>query len=160
MEIAADLLTASKNLNIDLHSEVDMQTDTIGLYILTLVGVQESKHFCCSNLIKFQLILVEFAILLRLVGVMNLILILSHPFSIQGREPNSCDFIEKRKKINVFLYSDIYGSVSFRLGLMIKITKLYILISVWMTLTFIQGHSCMNNQKILCPFSQKLGSQF
>ena len=31
---------------------------------------------------------------------------------------------------------------------MIENTKLYILILVWMTLIFIQGHSCMRNQKL------------
>ena len=31
--------------------------------------------------------------------------------------------------------------------------KLYILIPVWMTWTFIQGHSCLRNQKLLYPFS-------
>ena len=29
--------------------------------------------------------------------------------------------------------------------MMIKTTKLYILISVWVTLTVIQGHSCIRN---------------
>ena len=33
-----------------------------------------------------------------------------------------------------------------------KTTKLYILILVWSTLTFIQGHSC---QKLQCSFSHK-----
>ena len=31
--------------------------------------------------------------------------------------------------------------------MMIGTTKLYIFISIWMTLTFIQGHSCMRNKK-------------
>ena len=35
---------------------------------------------------------------------------------------------------------------------MIEITKLYILISVWMTLIFIQGHSCMRNQQFCVYF--------
>ena len=34
---------------------------------------------------------------------------------------------------------------------------LYILISVWMTMTFIQGHSCRRNQKLWCPFYHKFG---
>ena len=36
---------------------------------------------------------------------------------------------------------------------MVEINKLYILMSVWMTLTFIQGHICMRNQNLWCPFS-------
>ena len=39
---------------------------------------------------------------------------------------------------------------------MINITKHYIFITVWMTLTVNQGHSCISNQKLLCPFSCKL----
>ena len=35
---------------------------------------------------SFQLIWIEFGLVLRLVGMINLILILSQPFSIQGRE--------------------------------------------------------------------------
>ena len=40
---------------------------------------------------------------------------------------------------------DIYGPISFKLGMMIKISKLYILISVWMTSTFITN--CVRNKK-------------
>ena len=42
--------------------------------------------------------------------------------------------------------------------MMIETTKHYDLISVWMTLTFIQGNSCMRKQKLLCPFSWKFYS--
>ena len=45
-----------------------------------------------------------------------------------------------------------YKLISFKLCMMIEAIKLYILISVWMILTFIQGHSCMRNQKLLCIF--------
>ena len=41
----------------------------------------------------------EFGVLLRLVGVMNLILILSCPVSIQGREPYLHD-CQKKKKLS------------------------------------------------------------
>ena len=46
---------------------------------------------------SFSSIWMEFGIVLRLVGVVNLILILFYfcPFSIQGREPYLCDFIRK-----------------------------------------------------------------
>ena len=86
--------------------------------------------------------------LLRLVSVANLILILSHPFIIQGREPCLCDFV--KINFNIGLYSD-------KRGMMIWTTKLYIVISVWMTLAFIQGHNCMRNQKALVSiFSETL----
>ena len=76
---------------------------------------------------SFQSIGIEFGMLLILVGVMNLILILSCPFNIQGREPNLYDFV-KKKNFNVGLYSDIYRLISFKLCMLIKTTKLYILI--------------------------------
>ena len=38
---------------------------------------------------------------------------------------------------------------------MTETTKLYILISVYVTLTFIQGHSCMTNRKLRCSFLRK-----
>ena len=69
-----------------------------------------------------------------------------------------CDINNNNK---VVLYSDMYR-LSFKLGMLMETMKLYILISVtfskgpvWMTLTFIQDHSCMRNQKLLLPFSGK-----
>ena len=47
---------------------------------------------------SFSSIWLEFALLLRLVGVMNLILILFHPFNIQGRKPYLGDFVKKKNK--------------------------------------------------------------
>ena len=47
-------------------------------------------------------------------------------------------------KLYVGLHSDIYILISFKLRIMIKTIKFCILISVWMTLTFIQGYSCIN----------------
>ena len=47
------------------------------------------------------------------------------------------------KNFNVGLYADIYRPISFNLSMMIEIPKLYILVQVWMTLTFVQGHSCI-----------------
>ena len=44
---------------------------------------------------------------------------------------------------NVGSYFDTYRPISFKVGMTGEITKLYILISVWMALTFIHGHSCM-----------------
>ena len=40
------------------------------------------------------------------------------------------------------MYSDFYIPIPFKL-VMTGTTKLYILASVWMTLIFIQGHSCI-----------------
>ena len=100
----------------------------------------------------------EFDILLRLVGVMNLeknycvqrIFIGENPFYV----------ILLRKQINIDEYSNIYRPISFKLGMMIETTKVYILIPVWMTFKFILGHSCMINHKLLHPFSHKFLYQF
>ena len=70
----------------------------------------------------------EFDILSRLTGIMNFIRILFCPYSIEGREPYLCDFVEKN--FNIGLYSDIYRPVSFKLCVMMKSFKLYILTSV------------------------------
>ena len=64
--------------------------------------MQESKSY--NYLSKLELILIEFGLLWRLVGVMNL-KILSHTFNIQDREPFLCDLVKKKKPIN--LCSDI-----------------------------------------------------
>ena len=90
---------------------------------------------------SFQLIWMEFCILLRLVRMMNFLLILSQPFSFQGREPYLHDFI-KKEPLTFGWYLDVYWLISLKLGMMIEITTLYILRSVWMTLTFSEGHSC------------------
>ena len=63
-----------------------------------------------------------FGVLLRLDGVIILIFLLFHPFNVQGREPYLCDFV---KKINTDFYSDIYGPISFSLGIMAETTELF-----------------------------------
>ena len=110
--------------------------------------------------------------LLRPIDAMNLILILSiHQFSIQGREPYICDFIKtKRKKklgcwlvfkhLQISFFQIWYDSKDYQLGMMIETTELYIFISLWMTLTIVQGHSCIRNEKLLCPMSHKFKYRF
>ena len=44
---------------------------------------------------RYELIWMECGVLLKLDSVVNRILILSHPFSIKGREPYLSNFIEK-----------------------------------------------------------------
>ena len=95
----------------------------------------------------------EFGILLRLVGMMNVILIYCVHSDFKGE--NSYEFV--KKKIDIGLYLDIYRPVFFKLSVMIETTKLYIFMSVWMTLIFIQGHSCMRNQKLWFNFLTNLG---
>ena len=81
---------------------------------------------------------------------MNFRFILCRLFNIQGSEPYSYDFIKKKNFFIDFL----------KLTLMIETTKLYIPISTWMTLTFVQGHSCIRNQKLGCQFSCKFKYRF
>ena len=82
------------------------------------------------------------------------------PFNIQGREPYLYDFVHNQQTFNVDLYSEIYWLISFKLSMMIDTTKFNIFISVWRTVAFIQGHSCIRNQKLSCPFSHKFNYQF
>ena len=99
---------------------------------------------------SFQSSWMEFGILLRLVGVGNLILVLSCPVNIQGREPYIYDCVKnnfKRWLVFRHLQTDV-----FKLGGIIESILLYGFTSVWMTLIFIQGHSCIRNQKLWCPF--------
>ena len=96
-----------------------------------------------------------FGILLKLIDVMYLILIYSCPFNHQGSDPclYDCDIKKKQKQKNkktknkakntIDLYSDINVPISFKFGMMIETTTLYILTGFWMTLTLIQGHSYM-----------------
>ena len=53
---------------------------------------------------------------------------------------------------NVGLHSDIYRLISFKLSMMIEMTECYILMAVWVTLTFIHGHIGMRNQKLVISF--------
>ena len=57
------------------------------------------------------------------------------------------------KKLLLACIQTFTDNVFFKLGMMIAITNLYIVILVLMTLNFIQGHSCMSNQKLWFPFS-------
>ena len=123
---------------------------------------------------------IECYALLKFVSVMNLIPISCHLFSVQERESCLCAFVKTKQnktkqnktkqnktkqnktkqnktKQNKTLW---HRQISFALSMMIGRTKLYILISLWVTLTFIEGHICMINKNIQCRFSQKFRSRF
>ena len=72
-----------------------------GLYDLNLHSrsqeCEKAKYSAVDTSQSFQSILTELCKLLRLVGLINLTLILSCVISIQGRETYSYDFIEKGK---------------------------------------------------------------
>ena len=54
---------------------------------LNVTGKLESKNFWASHLTKFQIDRMEFGMLRRLVGLVNLMLMLSYLIHIQEREP-------------------------------------------------------------------------
>ena len=62
------------------------------------------------------------------------------------------------KIVNVSLHSDIYGPISFKLCVMIEITERYIIMPVWISLTFIHSHRFMRCQKLVHSFSCKFHS--
>ena len=62
--------------------------------------------------------------LLRYVSQINLILISSHPISIQGRKPNLADFVKEALTLGVFR---TFGQISFTVGMVTDIFKLYCL---------------------------------
>ena len=94
-------MTASKNVNAGTHSDIyeliwfrlAMMIDTVVLYILIL-GLEGKKISATIISQSFPSVWIEFCILLRHVSVINLVLILFHPFSIQEREPCLCDYIQ------------------------------------------------------------------
>ena len=78
--------------------------------------------------------------------------------NIEGRESYLRYF--DKGNFNVGFYWGIYGPCSFKLGMMAETNQRYILMPVYVTWTFIQGHNCMRNQKVLCSFWHKFHRQF
>ena len=112
------------DFDLDSRSQVCKKVKTFGPIVLQ----------------SFQSMWMGYGILLRLAGVLNLILILSCLLNIPGRQPCICDFVKKQKQkkkqsktFKVRLFSVIYGPISLKPGMMVGTTKLYILMSVWMT---------------------------
>ena len=68
--------------------------------------------------------------------------------------------LRNKEKINVGLHSNIYKPISFRLGLMTEITKLYFLTEFCITLTFIYGQSCEKSKTGALVFPQICVSVF
>ena len=81
----------------------------LGLIDLDLDSVSKecdrAKLFTPTISQSFQWIWMEFGVLLRLVCVMSHMLILSHPFNIQGENPTYAILLNKT--LNIGLYSDI-----------------------------------------------------
>ena len=99
----------------------------------------------------------EFGILLRLDDVTNLTLILFVHSILEGENPI---YVVSLKTLTLPCIQTFTGWFLSKVGMMIETTKFYILISVWVTLMFIQGHRCMRNQKRRCPSSRKCRYRF
>ena len=93
---------------------------------------------------SFQSMWMEFAILLRLAGVVNLTLIHS---KFKGENPTYVILFKKKKKQQqtILTFSYIQTFTDQFLSNLVWWWK-PLCSSVWMTLTFIQGHSCMRNR--------------
>ena len=74
---------------------------------------KKSKNFCSNYVTKFSITLSGIWYIVEICWCLNVVLISSHSFTIQGREPYLCDLIKKICSIGV--YSDIYGPMSFKL---------------------------------------------
>ena len=125
---------------------------------LTLIQDQRLENLHAGYLTNVIIDFEGTCMSLSLVGLVSLKLILSRPISVQGSEPYSCDFVNNNN--NKCWHADIYWLISFKFSMMIGNTKLYILVTVWMALNFIQGHSFMRNQKLLLPISYKFHDWF
>ena len=118
------------------------------------MGARKQKHMCqLSHKVyrQFWWHLVYFSGLL--VWWILYSLSLSWPV-LKGENPAN---VILSKNFSVGLYSDISWPISFKLGMMIETTELFILTP---DLDFIQGHSCMRNQKCVRSFSGKHLSRF
>ena len=67
----------------------------------------------------------------------------------QKEEAKSTDSMLKSCSCILFVEHSL---ISFKLYMMIDTSDLYILIPYLITLTIVQGHSCMRKQKLLCSF--------
>ena len=97
-----------------------------------------------------QLIWMKFSKMLQPVGVLKLMLNLFCRSNIQGRELCWYDFI--KHMINIALCQDTCGSICFKLGMMLDMTKLYSLIPVWLTLILVKGHRVMGKLELVKSF--------
>ena len=131
-----------------------MVIKTTKFYILITVWMTltfSQGHICLRKLLKSVLIFSQISQSIWLkrsmfpqpVGLLRFRLNTFRVISVQGRELYSADFV--RYTLNIDLHSEAYQPISFKLGLMIDTSKLDILIPVYMTLTFNEGHRVIKN---------------
>ena len=95
-------------------SELYLWLQLLLFFIITNSLSQECEKAktCANHLTQFQLIWMEFHLLLWLFGQQTLYFLLSWLFNIQERELHLCEFI-KKNNFNIGLHSDIYRLISF-----------------------------------------------
>ena len=120
--------------------------------------MQESKNFCTNYLTKFSIDLngMCFTVETCWCDEPQSFYLVHSIFKVENPIYVISSKKQKQKTWSFDLYSDIYRLISFKFSMAIETTKLYILILVWMTLTFSQGHSCRRNWKCQHPFSCSL----
>ena len=88
------------------------------------------------------------------VGLFKLMQDFVHLIKIKGKELNFSDF--KKCMFKISWCSDAYEPITFKLGMMIDRTKLYILIPVSMTLTIILSHMVTRKLQLVQSFCCKV----
>ena len=128
---------------------------------LTLIhghmGARKQKTSTYISCQSFKLTWMAFRMLFTLFHLMKLILIISCPIYGQGREPNLCDFV---RKASILACIQIFTGQFFVQTRYDDTTERYILLTVWVILTFIEGHSCKRHQELLHSFSCKFLDRF
>ena len=135
-----DLILVQNNLDLDSRSQICKKAKTS-----TLIILQSSK----SNWM-------EFGTLLTLFSLMNLTLIkfLSRLITSMGENPT---YMISSKIHSIWL---IFRHLPINFFQTRYDHREHILILVWMILTFIQGQSCLINQKLVHSFHNKFVNQF
>ena len=133
-----DLILVQNNLDLDSRSQICKKAKTS-----TPIILQSSK----SNSM-------EFGTLLTLFSLMNLILILSRLITSMGENPT---YMISSKTRSIWLMFRHLPIIFFQTR---YDHREHILILVWMILTFIQGQSCLINQKLVHSFHNKFVNQF
>ena len=136
-EITAVLMTVSKNLNFDMLSDI---YEPIHSYR----SVRRKKYLC-------QLSFKIFSWLGWNVVYCWDLLVWCIKLKFNGE--NYTSVISLKRIVMLACLWISMDQFCFKLSIIIETTKLYTLIPVWMTMMFIQGYSCMRNQKLLCSFS-------
>ena len=155
------LLTVSKKFAVGLHlviceliwSKPGMIIDAIELYVLELVfwnkvtQMRESKIFCANYVTKFPIDLdgMWYTVETHWSYEPCAHLIWSDKYSRKGIRNLTC-VISGKEGLALTCFLDIFRLIYFKFCVLIETAKLYILMLVWMTLTFMQGYSLVRNQ--------------